>query len=150
MLRICGVQLTFLNALSLSGKKQDQTRSCTGRSSGNIRPIAADNKARSDGYNQALSVDGTSVRKSGEHKASCRVSTPAADSFCRIQVLSYDPSADTIEIVAYNRKSAQNNPIYGYTYMVYSRIAEVSSWVSAPTAIANPTSFSQDRIQPAL
>jgi hypothetical protein len=49
-------------------------------------------------------------------------------------VLSYDPSADTIEIVAYNRKSAQNNPInvYGYTFMVFSRIAEVSCSMTHP------------------
>jgi hypothetical protein len=45
----------------------------------------------------------------------------------RIQVLSYDPSSDTIEIVHYNRKSAQNDPvnIYTYRFMVYSSVAEV-------------------------
>lgn len=47
----------------------------------------------------------------------------------RIQVLSYDPSSDTIEIVHYNRKSAQNDPtnIYTYRFMVYSRVNEVRS-----------------------
>jgi hypothetical protein len=46
----------------------------------------------------------------------------------RIQVLNYDPSYDTIEIVHYNRKSAQNDPMNVYTYMflLYSKATEVS------------------------
>eukprot|EP00934_Nitzschia_sp_Nitz4_P008548 Nitzschia sp. Nitz4//scaffold69_size99277//30083//34681//NITZ4_004627-RA/size99277-processed-gene-0.56-mRNA-1//1//CDS//3329556697//8538//frame0 len=40
----------------------------------------------------------------------------------RIQVLSYDPSSDTIEIVRYNRKNAQNDPnnVHTYRFMMYS------------------------------
>lgn len=45
----------------------------------------------------------------------------------RIQVLNYDPSSDIIEIVHYNKKSAQNDAmnVYTYRFLLYSKGTEV-------------------------
>jgi hypothetical protein len=44
----------------------------------------------------------------------------------RIQVLSYNPTSDAIEITGYNRKSAQNDKenVYNYKFLLYSKITE--------------------------
>lgn len=44
----------------------------------------------------------------------------------RIQVMSYNPNSDTIEIVVYNRKSAQNarENVYTYKFLLYSKVTE--------------------------
>jgi hypothetical protein len=46
----------------------------------------------------------------------------------RIQVLNYDPSSDIIEIVHYNKKSAQNDAmnVYTYRFLLFSKGTEVS------------------------
>ena len=48
----------------------------------------------------------------------------------RIQVMEYDPSSDTIEIVHYNEKSAHNDPmnIYKYQFLLFSKATEVSTF----------------------
>jgi len=44
----------------------------------------------------------------------------------RIQVMSYNPNSDTIDIVAFNRKSAQNDKenVYTYKFLLYSKVTE--------------------------
>jgi hypothetical protein len=44
----------------------------------------------------------------------------------RIQVLSYNPSSDAIEIIGYNLKSAQNDRenTYSYRFLLYSKVTE--------------------------
>jgi hypothetical protein len=53
--------------------------------------------------------------------------TASSRSFVSIQVLSYEPSSDTIEIVHYNKKSAQNEPmnVYTYRFLLFSKATEV-------------------------
>ena len=49
----------------------------------------------------------------------------------RIQVMEYDPSLDTIEIVHYNEKSAHNDPmnVYKYQFLLFSKTTEVSIFI---------------------
>ena len=49
-----------------------------------------------------------------------------------IQVLTYDPSSDTIEIVHYSRRGAQNDPmnVFQYRFLLYSNASEV--WYMFP------------------
>lgn len=44
----------------------------------------------------------------------------------RIQVMEYNPHSDTIEIIAYNRKSAKNDKdnVYNYKFLLYSKVTE--------------------------
>ena len=44
----------------------------------------------------------------------------------RIQVMKYDPSSDTIEIVLYNAKSAHNDPmnVYNYRFLLFSKATQ--------------------------
>lgn len=44
----------------------------------------------------------------------------------RIQVLNYNPTSDAIEIIGYNRKSAQNDRenVYNYRFLLYSKVTE--------------------------
>ncbi|KAG7347429.1 vacuolar membrane-associated protein [Nitzschia inconspicua] len=44
----------------------------------------------------------------------------------RIQVLAYNPTSDAIEIIGYNRKSAQNDRenVYNYRFLLYSKVTE--------------------------
>jgi hypothetical protein len=44
----------------------------------------------------------------------------------RIQVMSYNPNSDTIEIVVYNRKSAQNDRenVYTYKFLLFSKVSQ--------------------------
>ena len=43
-------------------------------------------------------------------------------------MLNYDPSSDTIEIVHYNKKKAQNDPmnVYTYRFLLFSKATGVS------------------------
>jgi hypothetical protein len=46
----------------------------------------------------------------------------------RIQVMNYDPSSDTIEIVHYNEKKAHNDPmnVFKYRFLLFSSATNVS------------------------
>ena len=66
----------------------------------------------------------------------------AKNCFTRIQVMNYNPSSDTIEIVHYTKNSAQNDPanVYKYKFLLYSKVTEVRVDLIADVGHSSTTS----------